>query len=220
MKITIWDSESGDEKYSFPAHEDSIIGLYFTQNKKHLVSSSLSQSKIWNLSQKPKAVKVNGIAKIDHLEFIQDENQFLAYGSNVAGIFDMTSGAKKTTINIHGKMGGIHFATMHENSNLVLSLDLSHLVYIHNLETGDVIDTIDIARGRNKVARFSPDGKYIVFGGNDRIIHVCNAEDGSLVKKLEGHQGPIKILQFSPDGQWLASGSDDQTIRLWPVNAI
>ena len=64
---------------------------------------------------------------------------------------------------------------------------------------------------------FSPDGKNIAYGGNDRFITVRNLENKEIVKEFEGHTGIVETLAFSPDGKTLASSSWDGTVRLWEV---
>ncbi|MCQ4044542.1 AAA family ATPase [Streptantibioticus rubrisoli] len=74
--------------------------------------------------------------------------------------------------------------------------------------------------GANTVA-FSPDGRTLATGHDDRTIQLWNVTDPShpapLGAPLTGHTGYVDKLVFSPDGRTLASGSADNTIRLWNV---
>jgi dipeptidyl aminopeptidase/acylaminoacyl peptidase len=64
---------------------------------------------------------------------------------------------------------------------------------------------------------FSPDGKQIVSGSEDKTIKLWDATAGGLQKTLAGHSGRVTAVAFSPDGKQIASGSDDNTIKLWDV---
>jgi WD40 repeat protein len=62
---------------------------------------------------------------------------------------------------------------------------------------------------------FSPDGKFVVIGGNDRLVLVVNAEDGSIRYALANHRAPIRTMDFSPDSRLLATAAGDGAIKLW-----
>ena len=63
---------------------------------------------------------------------------------------------------------------------------------------------------------FSPDGRHIVSGSNDRTIRVWDAQTGGQVgNPLQGHTSSVRSVAFSPDGRHIVSGSDDKTIRVW-----
>ncbi|KAJ1915283.1 general transcription repressor [Mycoemilia scoparia] len=64
---------------------------------------------------------------------------------------------------------------------------------------------------------FSPDGKYLVTGAEDKLIRVWDIETRRIFHRLEGHEQDIYSLDFSPNGTTILSGSGDRTVRLWNV---
>jgi WD40 repeat protein len=62
---------------------------------------------------------------------------------------------------------------------------------------------------------FSPDGKLLACGGEDRSVHVYATETGEETLAYLGHSGPILSVAYSPDGKTIATGSADKTIRIW-----
>ncbi len=64
-----------------------------------------------------------------------------------------------------------------------------------------------------KVLAFTPDGKFIVSAGEDKVIRVWGWRKGVTVRTIRGQSGPgnegkIYAMALSPDGRWLAVGGE------------
>ncbi|MFY9620294.1 MAG: carboxypeptidase regulatory-like domain-containing protein [Pyrinomonadaceae bacterium] len=62
----------------------------------------------------------------------------------------------------------------------------------------------------------SPDGKYIVAGGNNNIVVLRDIET-RVDTLLQGHGSPIQSATFSPNGNYLATTDASNTVRVWDI---
>lgn len=66
---------------------------------------------------------------------------------------------------------------------------------------------------------FSPDGKLLATGAEDKLIRIWDLTTKRIIKILRGHEQDIYSLDFFPDGNRLVSGSGDRTVRIWDLRS-
>ena len=72
---------------------------------------------------------------------------------------------------------------------------------------------------------FTPDGRYVVSAGEDKVIRVWDRRTGTTVRSIrgqttEGQDGKVFAIALSPDGRWLAVGgtfgqAGERLVRLY-----
>ena len=66
----------------------------------------------------------------------------------------------------------------------------------------------------------SSDGKYLVTGGNDKIIYIWSTLDNSLLGKFVQHRDAVSGLKFRKGTNELFSCSFDRTVKVWNVDEL
>ena len=65
---------------------------------------------------------------------------------------------------------------------------------------------------------WSPDGRRILTGSDDKSAKVWDAETGKELFPLKGHSREVTSVAWSPDGRHLLTGSKDHTARVWDAD--
>jgi WD40 repeat protein len=72
--------------------------------------------------------------------------------------------------------------------------------------------------GKVLSARFSPNGRLIASGGEDRVVRIWDVATGKELCALAGHTREISAVSFLSDGKHIVSSGGDRTIKLWDLD--
>lgn len=109
----------------------------------------------------------------------------------------------------------------------IVSSGSDGLLKIWSLATGSLRATLDAyeqsepssflqRQGISDVA-WSSDGKYIVCGGDDKLVRVWHAKRLELMCELEGHTSFVFCVSFNPNVTLAVSGGFDESVRMWDL---
>jgi WD40 repeat protein len=65
---------------------------------------------------------------------------------------------------------------------------------------------------------FSPNGNYIVTGGEDDAVRLWDAATGMEIRTFFGHTRYVRAVAVSPDNRYILSGGEDKKAILWRID--
>lgn len=87
---------------------------------------------------------------------------------------------------------------------------------INELVTGlHILSEFGRHRGVVGACAASPDGTFVVSGGDDAVMRIWDFGTGEERHTLEGHGDAVNACVVAPDRSFIVSGSGDRTVRTW-----
>ena len=108
------------------------------------------------------------------------------------------------------------------NDGKYLATGCNKRAFIYSTETGEVVHSLYDQNAQDKTdlyirsVCFSPNGKFIATGAEDKTVKVWDIEQKTN-QTFNGHTLDIYSLDYSPDGRIIASGSGDKKVKVWNV---
>lgn len=133
------------------------------------------------------------------------------------------SGFCRATVTMWELPGGEVRRTFGSENYVAISPDsqilVSHggkIIKLWNLQTGELLHSLQTGIRITSAAVISPDGKYFAVGCFDGNVRIWNFR-GELLHALEGHSSPVSALAIGLLGETLVSGAENGTVKLWQL---
>lgn len=126
---------------------------------------------------------------------------------------------------LQGNQARIRSLAISPDSQLLVSGDATGNVCLWNLATSACRLLFQHSQAVNVVA-FSPCGKYVASGGEDRRVCLLNTKNGKLLANFGSYNNSITSLVFAPDGKTLVTGAGNRTAlsegesRVWNTEGL
>jgi len=219
----VFETDTGKEVFVLDGHQGAAGTAAFSPDGKRIVTGSLDGSVcIWDADSGKQVHTLRGDALgIILALFSPDSRRVLAIGEGRMHSFQIQPD------------GRVLHDSHYDHVKLLQSGTFCGRVW--DVESGNETAAVTWPKqtfGLIRTAAFSPDGKLIATGGNDRsrtggfmfgaMSHACiwDAGSGKQLVSISGadvRYSQINQISFSVNGRWLLTAGEDKTARLWDV---
>jgi WD40 repeat protein len=164
-ELRLVDLASGQEKQRFNGHTDVVTAVAFSFDGKTLASVSNDRTiRLWDVATgDQKHAAVHDTQNVSFLRFTVDDQIVLATGWSSLRLLNMVRRAEKNVRYPGSGYGFTHTGALSSDSSTVASLTSGFQIHFWNLNTGDVVDTIQVTLDMSqiKTLSFFPDNRFL-----------------------------------------------------------
>jgi WD40 repeat protein len=212
--IAIWSTETGARLKIFAAHATDVNSITFSADGKRFVSASADNSAaIWSVEtgELLGRVKVQGFP-MNVAVFTPDGTQLVTANSsqtNNVRVWDIESGSE---VRILGQHEGEVLSLAFLSDGTLATGGMDQKVRLWNLATGEVIKTLDAARGGVRHLVPIPGTKLLAAGSDDQKVNVYDWSTGNALHSWSTE--PLNSLGLVPGTDTLVTSTTDLLVRV------
>lgn len=152
--------------------------------------------------------------KVQAVAFSPDSKYVLTGSQDkTAKLWDVATGKEIRTFKYFDSVRGVAFSP----DGKYALISSGKLAELWDISTGDEIRTFKGHSDFIYEIVFSPNGKYVLTGSQDKTAKLWDVTTGDEIRTFNGHSGTVWAVAFSPDGKYILTGSSDKTAKLWDV---
>ncbi|MBD2465023.1 hypothetical protein H6G89_28870 [Oscillatoria sp. FACHB-1407] len=104
--------------------------------------------------------------------------------------------------------------TLSTDGQTLVSGGQDKAIRVWDVETGQLIKTLQSDSGQVRAVAIAPDGKTVVSGSTDRRVRIWSLTTDQRPLMLAGHTEGVEFIRISPDGKTITSASQSE-IKRW-----
>jgi len=119
-----------------------------------------------------------------------------------------------------GHKGAVWAVAINSTALQVATGSADYTAKVWNALSGEELQTFQHSRIIKSV-NFSSDNKWILTGGQDKMIRIFDLEKPEVeCRKMEGHTDSVRVAVWNNHDNTIISGGQDSQLRIWDVRSL
>ena len=210
--VRLWDVRSARPMLLLRGHSGSVEAICFSPDGKLLASSAWDESlKVWDVATARPILSLRELPC--ELAFSPDGKRLASRGlDGKVKVRDARTGREFLNASLKAR-GSLAFSP----GGKWLASGVGKEVKVWDAQTGREVFGLSGHTDLVTAARFSPDGRRLASGSQDRTVRLWDARAGKALLTLQGHTGEVNGVAFSPDGKRLVT-SGGGGVKVWDAD--
>jgi WD40 repeat protein len=216
--LRFFEAESGSERYSVGAHDQSTLAVASSNDGRWLATAGRDGAvRVWSAADGRLEREYDGHGgSAQAVVFSPDGRSAISGGDDgTVRIWSLDESALPELLGGSGE--AISTLAVSSDGRYVVSGGWDSQVTIWSLRQRAELRRLEGHQSTVHGVAVSPDCRLVASAGEDGTVRLWDLESGRCWRVLRGHEGAVLSVVFSPDGRFVLSAGKDSSLRLWDV---
>lgn len=210
----VFERETGRFAFALNQH---VNGAAFTEDGRRLVTFGPDRSvRLWDVEQRRELRILRGHQSVPNLAAFTADGRFAVTASREGVVKLWTAFAGREMVQAASHAGVAAFTP---DGRQWAASPAWNGTFVYDSDTGGLVAEFPLQRGGPVSMAFSPDSRYLVTVGSEKVARIWDLRERQPAGLLRGHDRAVWCVDWSADGRWIATGDWAGVVRIWDASS-